>query len=716
MTRPLSRRLFVFSLVLFAALIAAACRSARPPQGEPLLTTDAGSFTWQVWLAPDPPQEKGNHLWLRVRDARDQLVSDAKVGVEYLMPPMGQMAEMRGQGKVADRGDGWYEVRLDFPMKGTWTVSVAVEAGGALGEAEYAITTGAKGLRQTSASAGGKGGAAASGKAEPERVVELKLAPLQLSDAARESLRTALDAYAGAHERLAADRLDGLAPRAQRIAQALAAVQQAMSADPASELARCLAEGVAAARAMGAAKDLAAARRAFGEVSRFLIAIAAADDELRAGWHVFACPMTETFPKWMQRSPQLVNPYMGKAMSTCGDRSDWTVPAPARLAEVQAHADAAHSLGQEGDVAYYTCSMHTSVRSDKPGTCPLCSMDLVPVTRQEATTGVIRIEGERRQQIGVVTAKVERRGLVVPVRAVGKVVFDETKLADVTVKYRGWIERLYVDEPGQLVRRGQPLFALYSPELLAAQHEYLAALGSQAEAHDSGAPDRADYLVAAARQKLRLWDLAPAQIERLARTRQPVASIPILSTVSGYVVEKDVVEGSAVEPGMRLFRLAGLDEIWVEADVYESEIPLLKVGDNALVTFPYLPGRSFAGTIAFVYPYLDPASRTGRVRVKLPNPGGELKPDMFANVSLGKALGERVAVPEQAVLYTGERQFVFVDLGEGRLAPRRVDLGQRAGDWVEVLSGLQPGEIVVTSGTFLVAAEARLKLPMEQWR
>jgi Cu(I)/Ag(I) efflux system membrane fusion protein len=700
------------ALLGIAALLASACGGGRPPKSEPLLTTDAGSFSWQVWLDPDPAQEKGNHLWLRVRDSRDQLVEGAEVGVEYLMPAMGQMAEMRGAGKVADRGDGWYEVQLDFSMKGTWTVSVAVEAAGALGEADYAVTTGAKGLRQTSASAGGKGGAAASGKTTGEATVALKIEPLQLPGPARDSLRTALAAYAGAHELLAADRLDGLAARAQRIALALAATQQALSADPVSAVARCLAEGADAARAMGAAKDLAAARAAFGEVSRFLLALAAADDELSAGWHVFECPMTETFPKWMQRSERLVNPYMGKAMSSCGNPSDWTVPAPASMVEAQAHADAAHG----GDIAYYTCSMHTSVRSDRPGKCPLCSMNLVPVTRQESTTGVIRIEDQRRQEIGVVTARAERRGLVVPVRAVGKVVVDQTKLADVTVKYQGWIETLYVAEPGQLVRRGQPLFALYSPELLAAQHEYLAALGSQAEARSSGVPDRADYLVAAARQKLRLWDLTPGQIERLGRTRQPVTSIPILATVSGYVVEKEVVEGSAVEPGKRLFRLAGLDEVWVEAEVYESELPLLSIGDSALVTFPYLPGRTFTGTIAFVYPYLDPGSRTGRVRVRLPNPGGDLKPDMYANVSLGKALGERLALPEQAVLYAGERQFVFVDLGEGRLVPRRVTLGQRAGEWVEVLAGLQAGEMVVTSGTFLVAAEARLKLPMEQWR
>lgn len=704
------RQLLSGTVLLGAVATLAACGGGRPPGGEPLLSTDAGSFTWQVWLQPDPPQQKSNELWLRVRNPEGEAVEDATVDVEYLMPAMGAMPEMRGKGEVEDRGEGWYRVGLDFPMGGTWSVSVAVEAGGALGEAEYALTVGSQGLRQTSASSGGSGGRRAATGAQPN--VALKLGSIELSSAARESLRTALDAYAGAHELLAADRLAGLAARGQRIAQALEATQQAMNAEAGSDLALCLSEGAEAARALTAAKDLATARSAFGEVSRFLIALAGADAELRAGWHVFSCPMTETFPKWMQRSPQLANPYMGKAMGTCGEPSDWTVPAPATLVEAQAHADAAHG----GDIAYYTCSMHTSVRSDKPGTCPICSMDLVPVTEQEATTGVIRIDPDRRQEIGVVTARVQRRGLIVPVRAVGKVVFDETQLADVTVKYAGFIERLYVDEPGQLVRRGQPLFALYSPELLAAQHEYLAALASAAEARDTGAPHRADYLVAAARQKLRLWDLTPGQIERLGRTREPIASIPILSEVSGYVVEKEVVDGSAVQPGMRLFRLAGLDDVWVEAEVYESELPLIEVGSEALVTFPYLPGRSFIGTIAFVYPYLDPASRTGRVRIKLPNPGLELKPDMYANVSLGKALGERLAVPEQAVLYAGERQFVFVDLGEGRLTPRRVTLGQRAGDWVEVLEGLRAGEVVVTSGTFLVAAEARLKLAMERWQ
>jgi Cu(I)/Ag(I) efflux system membrane fusion protein len=296
------------------------------------------------------------------------------------------------------------------------------------------------------------------------------------------------------------------------------------------------------------------------------------------------------------------------------------------------------------------------------------------------------------------------------------VVFDETKLTDVSVKYRGWIGKLYVDQPGQAVHRGQPLFTLYSPELYAAQQEYLIALRSQREARATGAPERADYLVTASRQRLRLWDLQPAQIDRLARTGRPVEEIPILAPASGYVVEKNVVAGGAVEPGMKLFRLAGLDTVWVEAQVYEAELPLLHAGDHALVSFPYVPGRSFEGTIAFVYPYLDPESRTGRVRIQLANPGLELKPEMFANVTLTKALGERLVVPQDAILYTGDRSFVFVDLGDGRLQPRRVVLGQTAGDEVVVLQGLRAGETIVTSGTFLVAAESRLKLPLEQWR
>ena len=333
-----------------------------------------------------------------------------------------------------------------------------------------------------------------------------------------------------------------------------------------------------------------------------------------------------------------------------------------------------------------------------------------------AETGVVVVDAQRRQAIGVRTEPVQPRLLVITIRAAGKVAYDQTRLHDVSVKYKGWIANLVADEPGQAVRKGQVLFTLYSPELYAAQEELLSALNSQKTARATSAPDRADYLVQAARQRLRLWDLTENQIDGIAATGHPVQNVPIVSPVSGHLVEKNVVDGAAVEPGMKLFRIAGLDRVWVEADVYESELPAVKVGQAARVALPYEPHRSFQGRIAFVYPYVDPATRTTRVRVELANPGLELRPDMYANVELQRDLGFRLAVPEQAVLYAGERRFVFLDLGQGRLRPQQIEIGVRAGDLFEVVKGLKEGDVIVTSGNFLVAAESRLKLALEQWR
>jgi Cu(I)/Ag(I) efflux system membrane fusion protein len=333
-----------------------------------------------------------------------------------------------------------------------------------------------------------------------------------------------------------------------------------------------------------------------------------------------------------------------------------------------------------------------------------------------AETGVVVVDAQRRQAIGVRTEPVQRRLLVITIRAAGKVAYDQTRLHDVSVKYKGWIADLVADEPGQPVRKGQALFTLYSPELYAAQEELLSVITSQKTARATSAPDRADYLVQAARQRLRLWDLTETQIDRIAATGHAVQNVPIVSPVSGHLVEKNVVDGAAVEPGMRLLRIAGLDRVWVEADVYESELPLVKVGQAARVVLPYEPHRDFQGRISFVYPYVDPSTRTARVRVELANPGLELKPDMYANVELQRDLGFRLAVPEQAVLYAGERRFVFLDLGQGRLRPEQIEVGARAGDLFEVVKGLEEGDVIVTSGNFLVAAESRLKLAMEQWK
>lgn len=363
------------------------------------------------------------------------------------------------------------------------------------------------------------------------------------------------------------------------------------------------------------------------------------------------------------------------------------------------------------ETAVYTCPMHPHVRQHGPGQCPVCAMELVPVTRAEAAgadTGEVVVETDRQQLLGVRTGMVELRPVAAEVRAVGRVAFDETRLEDVTVKFGGYIGRLHVEQTGQAVRRGQTLFTLYSPELYAAQQEYLAALASQKAARQTSVPERADYLVAAARQKLRLWDLSDAQVRRVEETGKAVREIAVPSPASGYVVEKDVVEGAAVQPGMRLFRIAGLDRVWVEAEVYESELPRVRPGQSAVVTLPYLPGEELRGRVGLILPELDAESRTGRVRIEVAN-RGRLRPGMYADVLLRTEGKEVPMVPESAVIYTGPRQLVFVDLGEGRFQQREVRLGAKHGDAFEVLSGLQPGDRVVTSGNFLLDAEARLR-------
>jgi Cu(I)/Ag(I) efflux system membrane fusion protein len=525
------------------------------------------------------------------------------------------------------------------------------------------------------------------------------------------SLRASLVAYEESRDLLADDRLEGLEAAASRLSTAMREAEAgARVLSP--RLQSILAESSRVADSLGDAEDLEAAREAFGELSRLLLVMANVDPRLLDDWHVFECPMTKTFPKWMQPDSEMENPFMGQAMPGCGTPTDMQVTPPTSLSEVEAHVEHAH----DGEVAYYTCSMHPSVKSDEPGTCPICSMDLVPVTREELDTGVIFVDAQRRQTIGVRTAPVRRQPISVHIRAVGKIVYDETRLAEVTVKYKGWIGKLYADTTGERVREGEPLFTLYSPELYAAQEELLTALASQSAARATSVPDRADYLVDAARKKLRLWDIEDEQVKRIAESGEPLEYIPVLSPVAGHVIEKNIVEGSSVEPGETLYRIAGLDKVWVEAEVYESELPLVDVGQEAEVTLPYLPGRSFRGRVSFVYPYLEGESRTGRVRIELPNPGLELKPGMYANVDLGKELGERLVVPEEAVLYAGLRRLVFLDLGEGRLKPQEIEVGVKSGDFFEVLSGLEEGDVVVTSGNFLVAAESRIKSAAKQWQ
>ena len=527
---------------------------------------------------------------------------------------------------------------------------------------------------------------------------------------ALQALQQALLVYEDIRGSLAHNHHEDLSGPASRLKSSVDEAAGLLGEDS-SRLRDTFAEVSRTAASLGAAQDLQTARQSFGEVSRLLLVLANVDPRFIEGWHVFSCPMTSTYPKWIQRSAELENPYMGAGMTTCGVETDTSAAAPDSTEEGQAHVEAAHG----DEIAYYTCTMHPFVRRQEPGQCPVCSMDLLPVTRQEVESGVVTLNPQRRQAIGIRTAVVERRPVSIRTRAVGKIVYDETRLAEVTVKYPGWVGALRADATGVRVRRGEPLFTLYSPELYATQEELLTAIASRSAARATSAPERADYLVEAARQRLRLWDIDDPQIEEILARGEPQKYLPILSPVDGYVIEKSIVQGAAVEPGQALYRIAGLDRIWIEAEVYESELPLVSLGQEALVTLPYLPGQTFRGRVSFVYPYLAEQTRTGRIRVELPNPGLELKPDMYANVELVSERGMRLVVPEEAVLYTGPRRLVFLDLGEGRLRPQEIQVGPKSGDFYEVLSGLEEGELVVTSGNFLVAAESRLKSALHHW-
>ncbi len=513
-------------------------------------------------------------------------------------------------------------------------------------------------------------------------------------------LRASFETYDEVRGRLAHDQAEDLAPRAQKMTGLFA---EARSAVPAGSpaLAGHLDAAAEAAKRLERAAALEEARAAFADLSQALTRLAACEPRLAEGWHLFECSMTSGFNRWMQRGEQAENPYQGSSMQTCGSPSTWSPVA------------AATQPAGEDDVSHWTCPMHPSVRQTGPGSCPLCGMDLVPVRRTAQGFGEILLGDGARELGGITTGTVEVHSVGTEIRAVGRVTFDETRLADVTVKYSGFIGHLAVESTGQPVRRGETLFTLYSPELYAAQREYLAALDSRKAAQATSAPDRADYLVQAARQKLRLWDLSDAQVRTLEETGQVVEQIAVPSPASGYVVEKDVVEGAAVQPGMRLYRLAALDRVWVEAEVYESELPNVRTGQAAVVTLAYLPGQELHGRVALVYPQVDPESRTGKVRISIPNrlgPGGPiLKPDMYADVVLQARPREALLVPEQAVLYTGPRRIVFVDLGGGRYEPREVRLGAKNEGTFEVLAGLKAGDVVVTSGNFLLDAEARLQ-------
>ena len=407
-----------------------------------------------------------------------------------------------------------------------------------------------------------------------------------------------------------------------------------------------------------------------------------------------------------------------------------------------------HEPSELVEKTLYTCSMHPQVVQNQPGDCPICGMKLVPIRKQpsqgakdkQSTSGGRKIkyykstmmmgeisqtarkdsmgmdmvpvyEGEEEtnaitvdpatvQKMGVRTGLVTKGPVRRVIRTVGVVDYNETALADVTTKFRGWIEKLYVDSTGKQVRKGEPLFDIYSPELYTAQNEYVLALNQ-----GSGG------LKASARQKLKLFDISDDQIAELEKTRQPQRTLRVNAPIDGIVVEKMAVQGQMVEAGMKLYRLADLDIVWVQSQIYEQDLALLKLGQEAEVSLSYLPDRKFSGRVTYIYPTVDEKTRTARVRMEFHNPGLFLKPGMFATVELDADLeAEALLVPDTAVLRSGEKNTVFVALDDGHFEPREVTLGPRAeNNTYEVLSGLKEGERVVTSGQFMLDSESQLR-------
>lgn len=319
---------------------------------------------------------------------------------------------------------------------------------------------------------------------------------------------------------------------------------------------------------------------------------------------------------------------------------------------------------------------------------------------------------ERLQSIGVKFEPAEQRLLERAIRTVGRVEVDERQLARVTVKLEGWIDRLYVNYTGEHVRKGQILFTLYSPELVATQEEYLIALRSSRTLGQSEFPEvaaGAKALLAASRRRLLLWDIRESHIHDLERTGEVLTTLPIHAPLSGTVISKTAVAGLQTKPGDELYTIANLSHIWIIGDIYEYELPLIEIGQTANVSLSYAPDVSLKARISFIYPTVDPQTRTAKVRFELDNPGERLKPGMYTNLELKIPLGVRMAVPKDAILESGERQIIFIHLGGGRLEWRNAKLGVRAGDWVEVLEGVREGEHVVTSANFLIDSESRLR-------
>ncbi|MCH8068066.1 MAG: efflux RND transporter periplasmic adaptor subunit [Candidatus Marinimicrobia bacterium] len=368
----------------------------------------------------------------------------------------------------------------------------------------------------------------------------------------------------------------------------------------------------------------------------------------------------------------------------------------------------------ERKILYWRAPMDPTYITPKPGKSPM-GMDLIPVYEgEEAFGATVRINPTVVQNMGVRIATVRRRNLSQKIRTIGRIDYDESKVAHVHTKFTGWIEKTYVNTTGEHVEKGQDLLEIYSPKLVSAQEEYLDAynkLRSLGQSTSKAAKSNMETILASAKRRLEYFDVTKEQIERIEKTGEVNKTLMLLSPHEGIVVKKHALDGMEVKSGMNLYTIVDLSEIWVYADIYEYETPWIKVGQPATMTLSYNPGKKYKGQVQYIYPYLEEKTRTIKVRLVFPNDNLELKPGMYANVDLETSQVENViAVPMEAVLFSGERNFVIVSLGEGRFAPRDVTIGIESGDgYYEVKEGLSKGEKIVISGQFLIDSESKLQ-------